>query len=123
MLELKQVSKSFGAKSHRSARLDDRRRQYLSGGRSFRWWENHLASDTGWFRNDRFWKLLLDGKAFDPTDTKEQEQVVGVVFQDFQLFPHLSVLKTSLWRQNGAKTRQGRVYSKSRTVGRKTRVK
>lgn len=35
--------------------------------------------------------FLLDGKSFDPTDTKEQEQVVGVVFQDFQLFPHLSV--------------------------------
>jgi len=32
--------------------------------------------------------FLLDGKAFDPTDTKEQEQVVGVVFQDFQLFPY-----------------------------------
>ena len=37
--------------------------------------------------------FLLDGKAFDPTNTKEQEQVVGVVFQDFQLFPHLSVLE------------------------------
>lgn len=37
--------------------------------------------------------FLLDGKAFDPTNIKEQEQVVGVVFQDFQLFPHLSVLE------------------------------
>lgn len=37
--------------------------------------------------------FLLDGKVFDPTNTKEQEQVVGVVFQDFQLFPHLSVLE------------------------------
>lgn len=35
--------------------------------------------------------FLLDGEAFDPTNLKEQEQVVGVVFQDFQLFPHLSV--------------------------------
>ena len=35
--------------------------------------------------------FLLNGKAFDPTNTKDQEQVVGVVFQDFQLFPHLSV--------------------------------
>lgn len=36
--------------------------------------------------------FLLDGEAFDPANLKNQEQVVGVVFQDFQLFPHLSVL-------------------------------
>ncbi|KAF1303058.1 amino acid ABC transporter ATP-binding protein [Enterococcus saccharolyticus] len=37
--------------------------------------------------------FLLDGKKFDPINLKEQEQVVGVVFQDFQLFPHLSVFE------------------------------
>ena len=36
--------------------------------------------------------FLLDGSTFDPTSSKQQEQVVGVVFQDFQLFPHLSVM-------------------------------
>ena len=36
--------------------------------------------------------FLLDGSPFDPTSSKQQEQVVGVVFQDFQLFPHLSVM-------------------------------
>ena len=35
--------------------------------------------------------FLLDGQAFSPDLLKEDEQVVGVVFQDFQLFPHLSV--------------------------------
>jgi len=35
--------------------------------------------------------FLLNGQRFDPMNGKEQEQVVGVVFQDFQLFPHLSV--------------------------------
>jgi polar amino acid transport system ATP-binding protein len=35
----------------------------------------------------------LDGKKFNPMNLKEQEQVVGVVFQDFQLFPHLSVFE------------------------------
>lgn len=35
--------------------------------------------------------FLLDGQAFSPELLKEDEQVVGVVFQDFQLFPHLSV--------------------------------
>lgn len=36
-------------------------------------------------------EFLLDGAVFDPANMKQQEQVVGVVFQDFQLFPHLSV--------------------------------
>lgn len=35
----------------------------------------------------------LDGQVFSPKDLKEHEQVVGVVFQDFQLFPHLSVFE------------------------------
>jgi len=34
-------------------------------------------------------EILLDGKVLD----MEAEQVMGVVFQDFQLFPHLSVLE------------------------------
>lgn len=38
-------------------------------------------------------QLLLNGQPFDPMNLKQQEQVVGVVFQDFQLFPHLSVLE------------------------------
>ena len=42
------------------------------------------TADSGMF--------LLDGSPFDPTSSKQQEQVVGVVFQDFQLFPHLSVM-------------------------------
>lgn len=37
--------------------------------------------------------FLLDGEKFNPCNLKEQEQVVGVVFQDFQLFPHLSVIE------------------------------
>ncbi len=80
-------------KSHRSARPDDRRRQYLSGGRSFRWRETTLLRTLAGLETIDSGSFLLDGKAFDPTDTKEQEQVVGVVFQDFQLFPHLSVFE------------------------------
>ncbi|KRK65078.1 ABC-type polar amino acid transport system, ATPase component [Companilactobacillus tucceti DSM 20183] len=38
-------------------------------------------------------KFTLDGNPFDPADESSKERVVGVVFQDFNLFPHLSVLQ------------------------------
>ncbi|WP_125566396.1 amino acid ABC transporter ATP-binding protein [Companilactobacillus insicii] len=37
--------------------------------------------------------FLLNDKPFDPADESSKERVVGVVFQDFNLFPHLSVLE------------------------------
>ncbi|MDR1472975.1 MAG: ATP-binding cassette domain-containing protein [Lactobacillales bacterium] len=37
-----------------------------------------------------FGEVLLDGKVLD---MEAEEQIMGVVFQDFQLFPHLSVLE------------------------------
>lgn len=37
-------------------------------------------------------ELLVDGAPFDPVSMDNADQVVGIVFQDFQLFPHLSVL-------------------------------
>ena len=36
-------------------------------------------------------EFYLDKTPFDPFELKTKEQVVGVVFQDFQLFPHLSI--------------------------------
>ncbi|MGL4696143.1 amino acid ABC transporter ATP-binding protein [Enterococcus larvae] len=37
-------------------------------------------------------ELLIDDTSFDPVAMDNADQVVGIVFQDFQLFPHLSVL-------------------------------
>ena len=37
-------------------------------------------------------EFLLDGVAVNPVEMDNADQVVGIVFQDFQLFPHLSVL-------------------------------
>lgn len=37
--------------------------------------------------------FLIDGKPFNPQDLESSEAVMGVVFQDFNLFPHLSVLE------------------------------
>ena len=92
MLELRQVSKAFGDKQVID-RLDLTIEEGSilavvgpsGGGKTtlLRTLAGLETIDSGTF--------LLDGQPFDPTDTKKQEQVVGVVFQDFQLFPHLSV--------------------------------
>lgn len=37
--------------------------------------------------------FLMDGQPFDPQGTKESDRVIGVVFQDFNLFPNLSVME------------------------------
>lgn len=37
--------------------------------------------------------FLIDGKPFDPQDDQSKQTVMGVVFQDFNLFPHLSVME------------------------------
>lgn len=37
-------------------------------------------------------EFLLDGQPFDPYESRDNESVIGVVFQDFQLFPNLSVI-------------------------------
>lgn len=43
------------------------------------------AADSG--------KFMIDGQEFDPQNLESSEAVMGVVFQDFNLFPHLSVLE------------------------------
>ncbi|WP_395321110.1 amino acid ABC transporter ATP-binding protein [Levilactobacillus parabrevis] len=38
-------------------------------------------------------QFLLDGQPFDPATNRDNDAVIGVVFQDFQLFPNLTVLQ------------------------------
>lgn len=37
-------------------------------------------------------EFLIDGRPFDPQGTEASDRVIGVVFQDFKLFPNLSVV-------------------------------
>ncbi|ANN48736.1 amino acid ABC transporter ATP-binding protein [Levilactobacillus brevis] len=36
-------------------------------------------------------QFLLDGQPFDPATNRDNDAVIGVVFQDYQLFPNLTV--------------------------------
>lgn len=38
-------------------------------------------------------EFLIDWQAFDPEGTDTSDAVIGVVFQDFNLFPHLTVMQ------------------------------
>jgi len=38
-------------------------------------------------------EFLIDGQAFYPEGTDTSDAVIGVVFQDFNLFPHLTVMQ------------------------------
>lgn len=38
-------------------------------------------------------QFFLDGQPFDPATNRDNDSVIGVVFQDFQLFPNLTVLQ------------------------------
>lgn len=37
--------------------------------------------------------FLMNGQPFDPQGTKDSDRVIGVVFQDYNLFPNLSVME------------------------------
>ena len=92
MIELKKVSKAFGEKkviNGLDLTIPDGQTMAIvgpsGGGKTtlLRILAGIEKADSG--------NCYLDGTPFDPFELKTKEQVVGVVFQDFQLFPHLSI--------------------------------
>lgn len=92
MIELKKISKSFGDKQViKEFDLVIPEGQTLAiGGPSGGGKTTMLRILAGLEKADSG-EFYLDGTKFDPFELKTEEQVVGVVFQDFQLFPHLSI--------------------------------
>lgn len=113
MLELKNVSKSFGSQEViRSLDLTIPDGSILAivgpsgGGKTtlLRVLAGLETVDEGEF--------LLDGEEFNPISSKNQEQVVGVVFQEFQLFPHLSVFENIVLAPRLALKEEKETYTK-----------
>ena len=92
MLELKNIKKSFSGRKILdgiSLKVTDGETMCIvgqsGGGKT-----TLLRCISGLERIDEG-EMMLDGKTFDPMSAKEA--LIGVVFQEYNLFPHLSVLE------------------------------
>lgn len=92
MLELKNIKKSFSGRKI----LDEISLKVTDGeimcivGQSGGGKTTLLRCISGLERIDEG-EMILDGRKFDPMSSKEA--LIGVVFQEYNLFPHLSVLE------------------------------
>lgn len=94
MLELKNISKSFGDKVIlNNLNLEVKDGQILcivgqsGGGKT-----TLLRCISGLEKIDGG-QILIDGQVFDPYTNENNDSVIGVVFQEYNLFPHLTVLQ------------------------------
>lgn len=94
MLELKNITKSFGDRTIiNKLSLTVKDGEILSiVGPSGAGKTTLLRCITGLEQVDSG-EFLVDGKAFDPYTNRTNDSVIGVVFQNFELFPHLTVLQ------------------------------
>lgn len=94
MLELKEVTKKFGDRTildHVDLTVEDGKILCIvgqsGGGKT-----TLLRCISGLERIDSG-HILVDGVAFDPYVNSTNDAVIGVVFQEYNLFPHLTVLQ------------------------------
>ena len=94
MLELQQITKKFGERTildHVDLTMEDGKILCIvgqsGGGKT-----TLLRCISGLEQIDSG-KILVNGKEFDPYVNSNNEAVIGVVFQEYNLFPHLTVLE------------------------------
>ncbi len=94
MLELKEVTKKFGDRTildHVELTVEDGKILCIvgqsGGGKT-----TLLRCISGLEQIDSG-QILVDGIAFDPYVNSTNDAVIGVVFQEYNLFPHLTVLQ------------------------------
>ena len=94
MLELKNISKSFGD----NVILNNLNLEVKDGeilcivGQSGGGKTTLLRCISGLEKIDGG-QILIDGQVFDPYTNENNDSVIGVVFQEYNLFPHLTVLQ------------------------------
>ncbi|MYV11414.1 amino acid ABC transporter ATP-binding protein [Ligilactobacillus salivarius] len=94
MLELKNISKSFGDKVIlNNLNLEVKDGEILcivgqSGGG-----KTTLLRCISGLEKINGGQILIDGQVFDPYTNENNDSVIGVVFQEYNLFPHLTVLQ------------------------------
>lgn len=94
MLELKEVIKKFGDRTildHVDLTVEDGKILCIVG-RSGGGKTTLLRCISGLEQIDSG-QILVDGIAFDPYVNSTNDAVIGVVFQEYNLFPHLTVLQ------------------------------
>lgn len=94
MLELKQITKKYGERTildHVDLTVEDGKILCVvgqsGGGKT-----TLLRCISGLEKIDSG-QILIDGEPFDPYSNQTNDAVIGVVFQEYNLFPHLTVLQ------------------------------
>ncbi len=113
MLELKEVTKKFGDRTildHVDLTVEDGKILCIvgqsGGGKT-----TLLRCISGLEQIDSG-QILVDGIAFDPYVNSTNDAVIGVVFQEYNLFPHLTVLQ-NVSPNDGLKKRQEKNANRS----------
>ncbi|WP_353726561.1 amino acid ABC transporter ATP-binding protein [Lactiplantibacillus plantarum] len=113
MLELKNITKSFGSRTIiKNLNLTVKDGEILSiVGPSGAGKTTLLRCITG-LEKVNAGELLVDGQPFDPYTNRSNDSVIGVVFQNFELFPNLTVMQnitlapTTVLKQSSAEAEQ-----------------
>ncbi|MDG2543717.1 amino acid ABC transporter ATP-binding protein [Lactiplantibacillus plantarum] len=113
MLELKNITKSFGSRTIiKNLNLTVKDGEILSiVGPSGAGKTTLLRCITG-FEKVNAGEFLVDGQPFDPYTNRSNDSVIGVVFQNFELFPNLTVMQnitlapTTVLKQSSAEAEQ-----------------
>ena len=113
MLELKNITKSFGSRTIiKNLNLTVKDGEILSiVGPSGAGKTTLLRCITG-LEKVNAGESLVDGQPFDPYTNRSNDSVIGVVFQNFELFPNLTVMQnitlapTTVLKQSSAEAEQ-----------------
>ena len=113
MLELKNITKSFGSRTIiKNLNLTVKDGEILSiVGPSGAGKTTLLRCITG-LEKVNAGEFLVDGQPFDPYTNRSNDSVIGVVFQNFELFPNLTVMQnitlapTTVLKQSSAEAEQ-----------------